>query len=283
VKEPSVAARTTPERASGTRYLTRPGGRIAYDVTGTGPLVICAPGMGDVRFVYRHLVPKLVEAGYRVATMDLRGHGGSDATFDAYDDPATGEDLLALIGELGGTAAVVGNSMGAAAAVWAAAEDPGAVAGLVLIGPFVRDVPVGRAALLALRIGLLRPWGPSVWTSFYARLYPGLKPVGLAGHQALIRAAQARPGAWRAFVATTKTTHAAVEARLPQVHAPTLVVMGEDDPDFPDPAAEARLVAGRLNGRTLLVPGAGHYPQAQRPEAVAPEIARFLGEVLPRA
>ncbi|WBO63864.1 alpha/beta fold hydrolase [Streptomyces camelliae] len=278
-----MTTRATPEGTSRTRYLTRPGGRIAYDVTGTGPLVICAPGMGDVRFVYRRLVPRLVEAGYRVATMDLRGHGESDATFDAYDDPATGEDLLALTGQLDGPAVVVGNSMSAAAAAWAAAEDPGAIAGLVLIGPFVRDVPIGWAALLALRIGLRRPWGPSVWTSYYARLYPGLKPADLADHQAHIRAALARPGAWRAFLATTHTTHTAVEARLAQVQAPTLVVMGEADPDFPDPAAEARLVAGRLNGRTLLVPGAGHYPQAQHPDLVAPEIARFLGEVLPRA
>lgn len=278
-----MTARTTPEGASRTRYLTRPGGRIAYDVTGTGPLVVCAPGMGDVRFVYRHLVPRLVEAGYRVATMDLRGHGESDATFDSYDDPATGEDLLALIGHLDSPGVVVGNSMSAAAAVWAAAENPGAIAGLVLLGPFVRDVPVGRAALLAQRMGLRRPWGPSVWTSYYARLYPGPAPDDLADHQAHIRAALARPGAWRAFLATTRTSHTAAEARLAQVHAPTLVVMGENDPDFPDPAAEARLVADRLNGRTLLVPGAGHYPQAQHPDVVAPEIARFLSEVLPHA
>ncbi len=69
-----------------TQFLQRPEGRIAYDVTGEGPLVICAPGMGDVRQVYRFLVPRLVEAGYRVATMDLRGHGESDTTFTAYGD-----------------------------------------------------------------------------------------------------------------------------------------------------------------------------------------------------
>lgn len=55
--------------------LVRPEGRIAYDVAGAGPLVICAPGMGDLRSVYRFLAPELVHAGYRVATMDLRGRG----------------------------------------------------------------------------------------------------------------------------------------------------------------------------------------------------------------
>ena len=38
---------------STTRYLDRPSGRIAYSLLGDGPLVICLPGMGDVRSVYR--------------------------------------------------------------------------------------------------------------------------------------------------------------------------------------------------------------------------------------
>ena len=62
--------------------------RIAYDLTGAGPLVICLPGLGDLRSVYRFLAPALAEVGFRVATMDLRGHGESDTTYDAYDDVA---------------------------------------------------------------------------------------------------------------------------------------------------------------------------------------------------
>lgn len=38
-------------------YLKRPDGRIAYSMTGEGPLAICLPGMGDVRSVYRFLGP----------------------------------------------------------------------------------------------------------------------------------------------------------------------------------------------------------------------------------
>ncbi len=64
-----------------TQYLDRGEGRIAYDVTGSGPLVVAVPGMGDLRSSYRHLAPALVDAGFRVATMDLRGHGDSDTTF----------------------------------------------------------------------------------------------------------------------------------------------------------------------------------------------------------
>jgi pimeloyl-ACP methyl ester carboxylesterase len=261
-------------------YLTRPRGRVAYDVTGEGPLVVCVPGMGDLRSVYRFLVPVLVEAGHRVATMDLRGHGDSDATFDAYDDVAAGTDILALIRELGGgPAVVIGNSMGAGAAAWAAAEDPGLVSGLVLVGPFVRQVPVGAVASLSFRLALLRPWGPAAWNAWYARLHPGRKPADLDAHRAAIRKSLARPGRWAAFAATTRTSHAPVEARLGAVHAPTLVVMGGRDPDFPDPAAEAALIADRLHGRAIVLPDAGHYPQAQYPELVGPAIVEFLGGI----
>ncbi len=38
-----------------TDFLDVPGGRIAYDVTGEGPLVVCVPGMGDMRATFRFL------------------------------------------------------------------------------------------------------------------------------------------------------------------------------------------------------------------------------------
>jgi pimeloyl-ACP methyl ester carboxylesterase len=60
-----------------TEFLDVAGGRIAYQVTGEGPLVVLAHGMGDNRNAYRFLIPVLTEAGYRVAATDLRGHGES--------------------------------------------------------------------------------------------------------------------------------------------------------------------------------------------------------------
>ena len=103
---------TSTAPAGSTSYLTRPGGRIGYDVAGTGPLIVLVPGMGDLRGGYRFLAPALRAAGYRVACTDLRGHGDSDPTFTSYGDEDTAGDVVALIGELGGSAVVVGNSMG---------------------------------------------------------------------------------------------------------------------------------------------------------------------------
>lgn len=267
-----------------TSYLNVDGGRIAYEVSGAGPLVVCVPGMGDVRQVFRHTVPALVSAGYRVAVMDLRGHGESDTTFTAFDDPAGARDLLALIGHLGGGPAVVlGSSMGAAIAVLAAAEQPGAVSGFVLLGPFVRGGP-SRPVELMTRLALTRPWGPAFWRSYYPKFYPGRRPADLADHIDLIRRSQARPGAWKAFRRTVFAGHVTAAATVDRVRGvPTLVVMGASDPDWKDPAAEAAWVAGALGGEVVLVPGAGHYPMAEYPETVNPAIVSFLGKAAGRA
>ena len=267
------------DAAGGTSCLSRPGGRIAYEQAGYGPLVVCVPGMGDLRSVYRFLVPQLIEAGFQAAVMDLRGQGDSDTTFDSYDDVAAGGDILALINELGGFAVIVGNSMGAGAAVWAAAEESAKVAGLVLIGPFVRNPPTSRIATLVFRLALRRPWGRSAWKAYYASQYPGRRPPDLTDHLNRLDENLRQPDHWRAFTRTTHTSHAPVEARLARVDAPTLVIMGERDRDFSDPAGEAAVVAGRLNGQVLLVPGAGHYPQAEYPEVVGPAIVSFVQRV----
>jgi pimeloyl-ACP methyl ester carboxylesterase len=264
-------------------YLQRDGGRIAYEVHGDGPLIVCVPGMGDLRQVYRNTVPALVAAGYRVAAMDLRGHGDSDASFDRYDDVAAGTDILALIEHLGGPAIVIGNSMGAGASVWAAAEDPAAVSGLVLVGPFVRDGAVSRLKLLLFRLALIKPWGPAVWKSYYPKFYPGRRPTDLDAHLALIRQSLRRGDHWRSFVRTTRTTHTPASERLGRVQAPVLVVMGEKDPDWPDPVAEAHFVASALRADLVLVPDAGHMPMAEYPEVVNPAVVAFAQRVSARA
>ena len=92
-----------------TTYLIRPEGRIAYDRTGEGPLVVLVPGMGDLVSTYRFLVPVLVAAGFSVVSVDLRGHGDSDVGFGSYGDAETAEDLAALLDELGAPAIVVGS------------------------------------------------------------------------------------------------------------------------------------------------------------------------------
>ncbi|HEY1427936.1 MAG TPA: alpha/beta fold hydrolase [Candidatus Tumulicola sp.] len=108
-----------------TRHLKVAGGSLAHDDTGTGPLVICMPGMGDVRATYRFSTPLLVAAGFRVVTLDVRGMGETSVKWDDYSVAGLGDDIVKLIEAVdAGPAHVVGNSMAAGAAIVAAANRP---------------------------------------------------------------------------------------------------------------------------------------------------------------
>jgi len=258
-----------------TQWLQRPQGRLAYDVEGEGPLVVCLPGMGELRSVYRFTGPALVAAGFRVATLDLRGHGDSDTTFTAYDDVAQADDALALIDALGGPALLIGNSMGGGAAVLAAADRPAAVRGLILIGAFVRRPKINPLLALTMRALMAGPWAAAAWQAYYRSLYPSARPDDYAEHEQAIMASLRRPAYLRAFRATTRTNKPVVEPRLADVDTPTLVVMGSKDRDFADPAAEAHWTAAQLSGELLIVPDAGHYPHVEYAAAVNPALVEF--------
>ncbi|MBH0083882.1 alpha/beta fold hydrolase [Salinibacterium sp. SWN167] len=260
-----------------TQYLTVTGGRIAFDDRGNGPLLLLVPGMGDLRSAYRFLSPGLAAAGYRVVTTDLRGHGESDAGFRSYGDDETASDITALLRHLDEPAVVVGNSMGAGAAVIVAAEAPDRVAGLVLVGPFVRQpASATPASKLLLRILMARPWAAGVWKSYLPKLYAGAKPSDFSEYRNAVVAAIKRPGYARSFSLTTRADHEHASESLASISCPTLVVMGEKDPDFPNPREEADWISNTLGGTTAMIADAGHYPQSQQPEQTAAAIIDFM-------
>jgi len=255
--------------------------RIAYDVHGSGDCtLICLPGMGDLRSQYRHVVSELVAAGCRVITVDLRGHGDSDIGFDRYDPAAVGDDVIALMDHLGIDRAVVaGNSAAGASAVWAAAEAPQRIAGLLLLGPVVRDPsPINGFVSAIFSLLFRRPWGPVLWMLFYGTLFKAGTPTDHADHRALVKANAWKPGRLQATLANGMTTKVACSERLGEVECPALVVMGTADPDFSDASAEGREVAALLRGEVALLDGVGHYPHMERPAETAGHMVHFLKE-----
>lgn len=101
-----------------------------------GPLVLLAHGFPELAYSWRHQVPALAAAGFRVIAPDQRGYGGSSRPddVDAYDIAALTGDLVGLIDLAGARrAAVVGHDWGAVVA-WSTAllhpDRVAAVAGL---------------------------------------------------------------------------------------------------------------------------------------------------------
>src|ERR1700712_1232260 len=111
-----------------TEHLSIGNNRIAYDLTGEGPLVVLANGIGDSRHSYRFIAPALAAAGYRVANVDIRGCGDSSLGWEGYSRTDIAGDLVAIVRHLGGGPAVVlGQSISGGGAAIAAAAGTGGV------------------------------------------------------------------------------------------------------------------------------------------------------------
>jgi len=272
-----------------TKFLDVPGGRIAYDVTGGAPLVVLSHGIGVRRQDYRFLAPMLAQAGYRVASADLRGHGESSMGWASITRTDVAGDLLALIGQLGGPAVIVGHSLSGGAATIAAATRPDLVAGIVEINPFTRTVHYSLGGLLRVRRYrrcFFLMTGTSVfrslrlWLRYLYLAYPA-KPADYAGYMTALAAKLREPGRMAEFLKTFKSTPADAAKQLPNIRCPALVLMGTADPDFAGPRAEGEAVVAAMPagaGTVAVVGGAGHYPHAQCPEAVADLVIPFLKE-----
>ncbi|TVT39782.1 alpha/beta hydrolase [Amycolatopsis rhizosphaerae] len=273
-----------------TEFLERDGERIAYEVTGEGPLVVLSHGMGDRRQAFRFLTPRLAAAGFRVASADLRGQGESSTGWSSYTRTDVAEDLLALIRRLGGPAAIVGHSFSGGAATIAAAKEPGLVSAVVEIGSFTRAQRLNLGGLLrngryrkGLRLVMLSTLGGSLgqWVRYLDHAYPGAKPADYAEAIEALRTKMSEPGRMAVLkkMATAKPTDAG--AQLANMRCPALIVMGTLDPDWADPLAEAAGIVAGLPaglGQVRAIEGAGHYPHTQFPDEVAAAVVPFLSE-----
>lgn len=268
------------------QHLATPEGRIAYEVTGPvdGPLAVLVPGMGDLRGSWRDLAAPLVAAGHRVVVTDVRGHGDSDATFTRHGVAATAEDVDALLDALGSDAAhpavLVGASFAAGSVARVAALAPERVRAVVLIAYASNAVPASRAVRAQVAVLLHRAWGATAWTWFYRSLLRGRHAPWTGEHLRAMRTALRRPGHLDQLRALTLAlVGGGHETLLDRVACPVLVVTGAQDPETRDPAAahaETLATVRSAQATGLLVPEAGHYPQHQRADLVAPAVLDLL-------
>jgi pimeloyl-ACP methyl ester carboxylesterase len=277
-----------------TEYLSIAGNKIAYDVTGEGPLVVLAHGLGDSRHSYRFIAPALAAAGYRVATMDIRGCGDSSLGWNGYSRTDIAGDLVSLVRHLGGPAVIMGQSISGGAATIAAATAPELIAGVIELAPFTRKQAISLGQLMRAKryragftqLGMTMALGRlSSWKKYLDLAYPA-KPADWAGELARIETTLSDPGRMQVLQAMCKSNPGDAGAQLPHVKCPVLIIQGSLDPDWADPRAEGEKIIADLPaglGQLAMIEGAGHYPHAQTPDAVLALSLPFLARTLTNA
>lgn len=148
------------EPALAARFLELPGGERVRVVEGGDPAaapVLFVHGWGASAYYYRKLLPAVIEGGWRVIAMDLRGHGGSDKPRDEslYSSAAMADQVGEVMDALGlDRLALVAHSLGGGVALDVAARAPGRLSSMTLLAP------VGLARLRF--VGLARFFTPGV-------------------------------------------------------------------------------------------------------------------------
>lgn len=270
-----------------TEFLTVDGGTIAYEVTGEGPLVVLAHGMGDSRESYRFVVPQLVAAGYRVAATDLRGCGESSVDWPSYSRTDIAGDLIALVRHLGGPAVLVGQSISGGAATIAAARAPELVEGIVELGPFTRKQAINLGDLRSkrYRAGMIRLVLAGVlgsvkwWHRYLDVAFPGGKPDDWADQLRRNAAMLGEPGRMKVLQRMGQTPATDAGEQLGNVRCPALIIEGSLDPDWADPRAEGDAIVAEMPAglaKVEVIEGAGHYPHTQFPDETVALLLPFL-------
>jgi pimeloyl-ACP methyl ester carboxylesterase len=251
--------------------------RIFFAESGAGPPLILGHSFLCSGKMWREQVPALARK-FRVLNLDLRGHGKSGEAarpFSLYDAVS---DVVAVLDQLAiGKAIWCGLSIGGMVAMRAALTCPERVAGLVLLDTDAgAETALRRLKYHAMGEGV-RLLGVGPFLSPIARMMFGT--TTLRQNPALVDewkrefAAVHVPSIRRGLDALTQRD--CVLSRLPQIQAPALVLVGEDDRSLP-PARSHRIHELLRGSRFARIPAAGHLSALEQPAAVTQAMLDFL-------
>jgi len=255
-------------------FAIRDGVRLHYKVEGAAdrPPLVLLNSIGTDMGMWDRAIPRLMER-FLLLRIDTRGHGASDVPAGDYSMELLAGDVLAVMNAAGiGKAAVAGVSLGGMIAMELALLAPDRVVGLGLIGTtatlysqmwddrIAKVRAEGMDSIAdAVMSRFLSPEAPAEYTGTIRRTLCTTDPQGYAGAGAAIR-------------------DMALMERLPQIAAPTVVIIGARDISTP--------LAGNGDKLLELIPGAtiahtdgAHVMPVEDPEGVAQIlIAAFAGQ-----
>jgi naphthoate synthase len=258
--------------------------RIHFTVEGAGEAIVLLHGFTGSAASLEELADALA-ADFQVVSIDLLGHGRSDAPGDAarYGMAACVGDVIAVLDALGVRSAhLLGYSMGGRVALALAVAHPERIAAALVIGASAGLAdPVARADRRRADESLadaieadgverfVERWTAQPLFATQARL-SGTSREALRAQRLANRAAGLAGSLRGLGTGAQPSLHEA----LRPCPVPLLFLAGEEDAKFRALAAE--LAASALNAQHALVPAAGHAAQLENPHAVIAHARRFF-------
>ena len=247
--------------------LNRDGVNLYYQIHGdTGPVILLTHGYSATSQMWAGQVEMLAR-DHRLVVWDMRGHGQSDSPDDPalYSETATVDDMSALLDLVGVTSAVVGGlSLGGYMSLAFNRAHPDRVDALLIIdtGPGYKN-DEARAG----------------WNKTSLRTAERYETEGLGlltGGSAERRTAKHTSAQGLALAARGMLTQrdAGVITSLPDIKVPAIVIVGSEDTPF---LAASDYMAAKIPGaRKVVIEGAGHAANIDKPEAFNAAVSAFL-------
>lgn len=252
-----------------------------YDIQGTGePLLLIAGFSCD--YSYWSLLMPLLTSQYQVIRFDNRGIGRSSVPDSPYSIKQMASDTAALVEKIGlDKVHIVGHSMGGQIAQELVLAYPEKVKSLILLSTWAKGDPLFNSVIetwgdlpskvdLKLYQKLVFPW--IFTTAFYS--IPGMieQLIEWAVNYPFPPKAHGLYHQSRAILANDTAEH------LPDIHCPTLVVVGRQDILTPVRFSE-QLAQGIPNAEFVVIDSGGHGFLIESPDVVATVMVNFLGNL----
>jgi 3-oxoadipate enol-lactonase len=236
------------------------------------PAIVLSSSLGTTHELWAAQTAELAKS-FRVLRYDHRGHGRSDVPPGPYTVEQLATDVIELLDRLGlASVTFCGLSLGGAVGMWLASRAPDRVARLVLCATSARFADpafwldrartVRDAGVAAVADVVLERW--------FTPRFRATQPQTVDRFRRLL-------------VSTPREGYAACCDALAEwdfrddlrtIAAPTVVVVGEEDPSTPP--EHAALIAGRIPGAKLeVVRGAAHLVNVEQPDAVVRAIVEY--------
>jgi pimeloyl-ACP methyl ester carboxylesterase len=265
---------------------------LHYVEAGEGPLVVLLHGFPEFWYSWRHQIPALVRAGFRVIAPDLRGYNDSSKpkSVDAYRVIAVIQDIAGLIVQSGDVpCTLVGHDWGGVAGWFLPMLHPELVDKLIIVNaphpvPLARELRRSKEQKVRMlyQVAMQPPRIPE----FLLRRFRFTLLRGILGRMGNFDAkelneyieAWKKPGALTAmtnYYRALRRHRRELRPLVRPIDIPTLLIWGEQDPVFTHATTE-NFHDYVPNLRTERITDAGHFVQSEAPDRVNRAMIAFL-------